>query len=77
MVKPTGIEKFVCSEWSGWDELDCGVLMFYDAKVHDEVLILLNDEREVDYIIVNTQTCTVDFYFKDEEHKTLDFKLQF
>ncbi|WCO82156.1 hypothetical protein vBPpSSYP_174 [Pseudomonas phage vB_PpS_SYP] len=73
----TGIEKFVCSAWSGWDEIDTGVLMFYSPKIHDEVLILLNDERIVTSIVVDTRKCQVDFYFEDDNHKTLDFKVQF
>lgn len=70
-----GIEKFFCSSWDGWDEVDTGILMFYSPTVHPEVQELTNIKGVIEYITVNTQDCTVDFYYEDEACVTLDFKV--
>lgn len=77
VIKPKGIEKFVCSQWEGWDEVDTGVLMFYAPAVHQEILDMLGNIGKVTSIVVNTQDCTVDFYNEEDTCVTLDFKVSF
>lgn len=74
----TGIEKFFCSSWSGWDLLDTGVFMFYDPVLIDEVKEKLKLET-VAYIVVDTTNCLVQFYVNPEDDMYLDleFKIQF
>lgn len=71
----TGIERFICSEWSGWDLLDTAVFMFYDPVIHEPIYEKLGEKFDISYIVVNCNNCTVDFYDQNEECLTLDFAL--
>lgn len=62
----TGLEKFFCSEWSGWDELDTGVFMFYDPVLHDHVKVEINHD-EVSYLVLDTAKSSIQFYVSAED----------
>lgn len=70
----TGLEKFFCSEWSGWDLLDTGVFMFYDPVLHDHIKAEIGHDV-VSYIVVDTAQCFVQFYVNAEDDVYVERKL--
>lgn len=62
----TGLEKFLCSEWSGWDELDTGVFMFYDPVLLDNIKAEIGYDT-VSYLVLDTAKSSVQFYVQAED----------
>lgn len=71
-----GIEKYICSGWSGWDLIDTGVFMFYDPILLDNVKELVGHD-EVSYVVVDTSNCILQFYVDEDNYVELDFKIEF
>ncbi len=64
-MQATGIERFFCSEWSGWDDMDYGVMGLYDAKLLPGVYG--PEAITVDFLVVDTMQCNIVVYDKDVE----------
>lgn len=64
----TGIESAFCTEWSGWDEVDTGVLQFYNPKLRTVIASVLKSHgfMQIDTMVVDTQKNMVEFYSGDE-----------
>lgn len=75
MDKLTGLEKFICSEWSGWDELDTGVFMFYDPVLLDHIKADIGHDV-VSYIVLDTAKSSVQFYVSSEDEVYIDRNLK-
>lgn len=67
----TGIESAFITEWSGWDELDTGVLGFYNPVLKPEISSTLS-LHSIDFLVVDTQKNRVDFYCGEDSQS---FKL--
>lgn len=64
----TGIESTFCTSWEGWDEIDCGVLGFYDPVLKPEIQAMLVDVLgPVDFLVVDTQKNQVVFQSGEDE----------
>lgn len=66
-----GIESAFITEWSGWDEIDAGVLGFYDPVLKPEISTMLS-LNPIDFVVVDTSKNQVDFYC---DSKVESFKL--
>lgn len=77
-----GIEGKFVESWDGWDEIDSGVLYFYDVKLLPEYEYLMKDINGVKSVgvCVSVNECFIQFDFFDENNdfilsKAFDLKV--
>lgn len=71
---PEGIEKFFCNSWTGWDELDVGVLGFYDPDVPDH---LNPNKRVIHFMVVDIGKNKVTMYYNDPNNEQAHYVIPF
>lgn len=71
----TGIEGQFCTSWEGWDDIDMGIVQFYDAELTSEFSALCGVSI-ADVLIVDTSTCTVQVCTGDEGDDIVEFKFR-
>ncbi|WWT49248.1 hypothetical protein [Escherichia phage vB_EcoM-LTH01] len=64
-----GIEKAFIESFDGWDEIDCGVMYFYDVVLKEEYKHLVPEGTASVGMAVSSTESYVQFNFFDKDDK--------